>query len=333
MADFEDSNAPTWDNLHRRPASTSRDAVRRTIAFTDPATARRTRSTTGRAVLMVRPRGWHLVEKHVLVDGRPVPGSLFDFGLYFFHNARELLERGTGPYFYLPKMESHLEARLWNDVFVHAAAAARPAPRHHPATVLIETLPAAFEMDEILYELRDHSAGLNCGRWDYIFSFIKKLAERPGRRAPRPRPGHDGRSTSCAPTPSSSSRPATAAASTPWAAWRRRSPSSRPRRQRGGARQGARRQAARGQRRPRRHLGRAPRPRARRASEIFDAAHDGAEPARPRCARTCTSPRRDLLARPHRHPHRGGPPPQHRASACSTSRRGCAAPAACRSTT
>ena len=139
-----------------------------------------------------------------LVDGEPMSGSLFDFGLYFFHNAKELLARGTGPYFYLPKMESHLEARLWNDVFVHAqkrSSACRSGTIK--ATVLIETILAAFEMDEILYELRDHSAGLNCGRWDYIFSFIKKFAERPGARPARPRAGDDDARISCAPTASS----------------------------------------------------------------------------------------------------------------------------------
>ena len=130
-------------------------------------------------MLFVRPRGWHLPEKHVLVDGEPMSGSLFDFGLFFFHNAKELIERGTGPYLYLPKIESHLEARLWNDVFVYAQAQLGLPKGTIKATVLIETISAAFEMDEILWELRDHSAGLNCGRWDYIYSFIKKFAETP----------------------------------------------------------------------------------------------------------------------------------------------------------
>jgi malate synthase len=133
---------------------------------------------------MVRPRGWHLFEKHMTVDGNPVPGGLFDFGLYFFHNARALRERGTGPYFYLPKMESHLEARLWNDVFVFAQEKLDLPRGTIKATCLIETLPAAFEMDEILYELREHSSGLNCGRWDYIFSFIKKRANDPAAVLP-----------------------------------------------------------------------------------------------------------------------------------------------------
>ena len=132
-------------------------------------------STRRLAVLFVRPRGWHLVEKHMLVDGEPVAGGLFDFGLYFFHNAKELIARGSGPYFYLPKMESHLEARIWNDVFKLAQEELGIPQGTIRATVLIETIPAAFEMDEILYELRDHSAGLNCGRWDYIFSCIKSF--------------------------------------------------------------------------------------------------------------------------------------------------------------
>lgn len=177
MADFEDALAPTWDNLVDGQLNL-RDAVRREIEFSSPE-GKAYRLNDRTAVLMVRPRGWHLTEKHMLVDGAPVSGSLFDFGLYFFHNARELLERGTGPYFYLPKLESYLEARLWNEVFV-AAQEELGVPRGSiRATVLIETILAAFEMDEILYELREHSAGLNCGRWDYIFSCIKKLRSDP----------------------------------------------------------------------------------------------------------------------------------------------------------
>src|SRR6185436_4213144 len=151
------------------------DAVARRICFESPETRKTYELVAHPATLFVRPRGLHLPEKHFIVDGQPVPGSLFDFGLYLFHNARALREAKTGPYFYLPKLESHLEARLWNDVFLHAEKALELAPGTIKATVLIETLPAAFEMDEILYELREHSAGLNCGRWDYIFSFIKKL--------------------------------------------------------------------------------------------------------------------------------------------------------------
>jgi malate synthase len=172
MADFEDSNAPTWGNCLRGQVNL-RDAVRRTIELEVPETGKRYRLAERTAVLLVRPRGWHLVERHLYVDARPVPAALFDFGLYVFHNAAALLERGSGPYFYLPKLESHLEARLWNDVFLRAQEKLGLPSGTIKATVLIETLPAAFEMDEILYELREHSAGLNCGRWDYIFSYIK----------------------------------------------------------------------------------------------------------------------------------------------------------------
>jgi malate synthase len=183
MADFEDATAPTWQNQIEGQQHLA-DAIRRTIGYAEASTRRVYRLDAQVATLMVRPRGLHLVEKHVEIDGRAVPGALFDFGLYFFHNARELLARGSGPYFYLPKLESHLEARLWNDVFV-AAQELLGVPRGSVrATVLIETLPAAFEMDEILYELREHSAGLNCGRWDYIFSFIKKLRCDPAAVLP-----------------------------------------------------------------------------------------------------------------------------------------------------
>jgi malate synthase len=176
MADLEDSNSPTWHNTIEGQINL-RDAIRRTISFRNP-DGKEYRLKEKTAVLLVRPRGWHLNEKHVLVDGAPVSGSFFDFGLYFFHNMKELLARGTGPYFYLPKMESHLEARLWNDVFRFAQEYLGVPHGTVRATVLIETILGAFEMDEILYELRDHSAGLNCGRWDYIFSFIKKFRNR-----------------------------------------------------------------------------------------------------------------------------------------------------------
>lgn len=178
MADFEDSTTPTWENVLDGQLNLS-DAVRRTITFDDPATGKAYALKANPAVLFVRVRGWHLEERHVWVDGEPLSGSLFDFALFFFHNAREQLARGTGPYFYLPKLESHLEARLWNDVFVRAQDLLGVPQGTLRATVLIETILAAFEMDEILYELRDHSAGLNCGRWDYIFSFIKKLSGDP----------------------------------------------------------------------------------------------------------------------------------------------------------
>ncbi len=183
MADFEDSNAPTWENVVAGQVNLA-DAVRRTIEYTAPETGKRYALKETTATLVVRPRGWHLRERHVRVDGRDVPAALFDFGLYFFHNAKESLARGTGPYFYLPKMEHHLEARLWNDVFVHAQEALGVPRGSVRATVLIETLPAAFQMDEILYELREHSSGLNCGRWDYIFSFIKKRANDPAALLP-----------------------------------------------------------------------------------------------------------------------------------------------------
>jgi malate synthase len=172
MADFEDSNSPTWSNVLDGQANL-RDAVRGTIAYDDPDTGKSYRLGKTPALLMVRPRGWHLVERHFEVDGRPIPAALFDFGVFLFHNAKALIAKGTGPYFYLPKLQSHLEARLWNEVFVHAESTLGLPPGTIKATVLIETLPAAFEMDEILWELRDHAAGLNCGRWDYIFSFIK----------------------------------------------------------------------------------------------------------------------------------------------------------------
>ena len=181
MADLEDSNAPTWENVIQGQINL-RDAVRRTISLSTPTKEYKLNAET--AVLMVRPRGWHLLEKHVEVDGEQVSGALFDFGLYFFHNAHELLNRGTAPYFYLPKLESHLEARLWNDVFKDCQRVMRVPHGTVRATVLIETLPAAFELNEILYELRDHSAGLNCGRWDYIFSYIKRLGLNPKFRLP-----------------------------------------------------------------------------------------------------------------------------------------------------
>ena len=173
MADFEDSNAPTWNNNVDGQINL-RDAIRRTIEFTSPE-GKRYKLNDKIATLLVRPRGWHLNEKHALLGGQPISGSLFDFGLYFFHNTAQLAKNGSGPYFYLPKLESHLEARLWNDVFNFAQDALGVPRGTIRATVLIETILGAFEMDEILYELRDHSSGLNCGRWDYIFSFIKKF--------------------------------------------------------------------------------------------------------------------------------------------------------------
>lgn len=177
MADFEDSHSPTWNGTLEGQINLF-DAVRRQISFSSPE-GKKYSLNEKIATLIVRPRGWHLIEKHVLIDGKPISASLFDFGLFFFHNAKEQIKRGTGPYFYLPKMESHLEARLWNDVFIEAQKTLEIARGTIRATVLIETILAAFEMHEILYELREHSAGLNCGRWDYIFSFIKKFSHRP----------------------------------------------------------------------------------------------------------------------------------------------------------
>jgi malate synthase len=177
MADFEDALSPTWSNVIGGQLAVQ-DAVRRTLAFETLEKAYRLNERT--ATLLVRPRGWHLEERHLLVDGRPVSASLFDAGLFLFHNAAEALARGSGPYLYLPKLEGRLEARLWNDVLVHAQAAAGVPRGSVRATVLIETILAAFEMDEILFELREHAAGLNAGRWDYIFSFIKRFREQPG---------------------------------------------------------------------------------------------------------------------------------------------------------
>jgi malate synthase len=177
MADFEDSHAPTWEGTLQGQLNL-KDAVRGTVAYTSPE-GKEYRLGPTTATLLVRPRGWHLPEKHLRVDGQPVSASLFDFGLYLYHNAAALRARGTGPYFYLPKLEGHLEARLWADVFALAERELGLARGTVRATVLIETILAAFEMDEILYELRDHCAGLNCGRWDYIFSFIKKFRGRP----------------------------------------------------------------------------------------------------------------------------------------------------------
>lgn len=183
MADFEDSNSPTWDNVVLGQIHL-RDAVRKTIGFTDPNTGKTYSLQPKTAILMVRPRGWHLVESHLRVRGKPVPAALFDFGLFFFHNAQALVDRGSRPYFYLPKLQSHREAALWNSVFVKAQSVLGLPLGTIRATVLIETLPAAFEMDEILYELKDHSVGLNCGRWDYIFSYIKTLRNDPTRVLP-----------------------------------------------------------------------------------------------------------------------------------------------------
>jgi malate synthase len=183
MADFEDATTPSWGNLIEGQHNL-RDAVRRRISYCDSKTGKEYQLNPKVAVLLVRPRGWHLPEKHVLVDGQPMSGSLFDFGIFFWHNAKEQVARGTAPYFYLPKLESHLEARLWNDVFLYAQETLGLQRGTVKATVLVETILATFEMDEILWELREHSAGLNCGRWDYIFSFIKKFSNDPAAVLP-----------------------------------------------------------------------------------------------------------------------------------------------------
>lgn len=178
MADFEDSTSPTWNNIINGQINL-RDAVKRTISYHNEVNGKKYSLNEKTAILFVRPRGWHMEEKHVVVDDEFISASIFDFGLYFYHNVYELMKAGTAPYFYLPKMESHLEARLWNDVFVEAQKLLNIPVGTIKATVLIETILAAFEMDEILFELRQHSAGLNCGRWDYIFSFIKKFHAHP----------------------------------------------------------------------------------------------------------------------------------------------------------
>jgi malate synthase len=182
MADFEDSAAPTWELMMDGHINLM-DAVRRKISFTSPE-GKEYKLNPQIATLIVRPRGWHLLEKHILVDGKPAPGGIVDFALFFFHNAKEQLKRGTGPYFYLPKMQSHREARLWNAIFKDAQTLLKIPQKTIKATVLIETIWAAFEMDEILYELRDHIVALNCGRWDYIFSFIKTYRDHADRMIP-----------------------------------------------------------------------------------------------------------------------------------------------------
>ncbi len=183
MADFEDSSSPTFDNMLEGQRNL-RDAVRKTISYTDPTSGKQYALNPQTAVLIVRPRGWHLEEAHFLVEGKPMSGSLFDFGLYLFHNAKELLQRGTAPYFYLPKLENHLEARLWNEVIVYAQQQLGLPQGTIKATVLIETILAPFEAEEILFELKEHIVALNCGRWDYIFSYIKKFANDPTRLLP-----------------------------------------------------------------------------------------------------------------------------------------------------
>ena len=302
MADCEDSMTPTWDNVVQGQINL-RDAVARRIDFTSPEGKQYQLNPTI-ATLIVRPRGWHLYEKHVFVDGQQVPGAFVDFGLYIFHNHAELKRRGTGPYFYLPKTESHLEARLWAEVFRHAEARLGLAPQTIKVTVLIETILAAFEMDEILWELRDYIVGLNCGRWDYIFSFIKKFSRYPEfvlpDRGQVTMTTHFLRSYSKLLIKTTHRRGAFAmggmAAQIPI--------KGDPAANEAAHRQGARRQGARGRRRPRRHLGRAPGPGARGDGDLRPADAD-AEPAAPHARRrrdrrppTCWRSRRARSPRP-----------------------------------
>ncbi len=330
MADFEDSNSPTWANGVQGQVNLY-DAVRRTITFSAPETGKSYQLSDKVAVLFVRPRGWHLVERHVLVDGRPVPGGLFDFGVYFFHNAKELLARGSGPYFYLPKMESHLEARLWNDVFVRAAGGAGRAEGQREGH--LPHRDAARRVRDGRDPLRAARAlgGAQLRALGLHLQLHQEAARRPARGAARPRPGDDGPRVPgglrAAPhpdlPPARRARHGRHGGADP--------DQGRPGRQRGGARQGAGRQAARGEGGPRRHLGGAPRPGGPRQGHLRRA-HEGAEPAR-REARG-----REDRRRPSSSPCRRGSAPRPGCatrSACrsSTSRRGCAAPAACRSTT
>ncbi len=266
MADFEDANTPRWDN-NLQGHINLRDAIRRRIDFVSPE-GKSYKLGEKLATLFVRPRGWHLPEKHVLVDGQPISGGIFDFALYVFHNAKELVARGSGPYFYLPKLESHLEARLWNDIFVMAQDELGIPRGTIKATVLIETIVAAFEMDEILYELRDHSAGLNAGRWDYIFSCIKKLRSNRdfclADRALVTMTTHFMKSYAELLIKTCHRRNIHAmggmAAQIPI--------KNDEKCQRRGVREGQGRQGARGDVRPRRHVGRASGPRARRAGGV-----------------------------------------------------------------
>ena len=289
MADFEDANTPTWSNLIDGHINL-RDAIRRTITYTDPSTGKAYKLNPQTAVLLVRPRGWHLPEKHVLVDGQPMSGAIFDFALYFWHNAKELLARGTGPYFYLPKIESHLEARLWNDVFIHAQEALGIKRGTIKATVLIETILATFELDEILWELREHSSGLNCGRWDYIFSFIKKFASDPAAILPdRGRvtmTTHFMRSYSKLVIKTCHRREVHAMGGMSAYIPNKRDPVANQTRH--GA--GSRRQGTRGLRRPRRHLGRASRPRGAGQGSVRPL-HAHSRTRSTANSKMCTSPR------------------------------------------
>jgi malate synthase len=224
LADLEDASTPTWSNVIDSILNL-RDAATGSLSYTSPDGKEYTlRTDAPLAVVVARPRGWHLPEKHLLIDGEPAVGALVDFGLHFFHVAKQLVLNGHGPYYYLPKMESHLEARLWNEVFVYAQDFLGLGQGTIRATVLIETIPAAFEMDEILYELRDHASGLNAGRWDYLFSIIKYFRDA-GEEFVLP-----DRASVVMTAPNSWSRPATGAARSPWAAWPPSSPTAATRR-------------------------------------------------------------------------------------------------------
>ena len=253
MADFEDANSPTWSNLVEGQQNLI-DANERTISLDTGEKSYRLNDEV--ATLLVRPRGWHLPERHLFVDGEPVSGSLFDFGLYMFHSAGRAIARGSGPYFYLPKLESHLEARLWNDVFLHAQDALGIPRGTIRATVLIETILAAFEMEEILYELREHSAGLNAGRWDYIFSVIKKFRHRDDFVLPDRSAGDDDRAVHAGVHRAAGEDLPPTRRLRDGRHGRLHPQPARPGGDRGGAGQGARGQDARGRRRLRRHLGR-----------------------------------------------------------------------------
>ena len=303
MADFEDANSPTWENCIEGQRNLT-DALDRTIELDTG--EKRYRLNDEVAVLFVRPRGWHLDERHFEVDGEPISGSLFDFGLYFLRNHGR-----NGRYFYLPKLESHLEARLWNDVFCLAQDRLGVPRGTIKATVLIETILAAFEMDEILYELREHSAGLNAGRWDYIFSVIKKLGHRPEFVLPDRGDGDDGRAVHALllraaredVPPPRRARDGRHGRVHPLAA--------RPRGERRRAREGARGQGARGVAGLRRHLGRASRPRAGRDGGVRPRARRPAEPDRPAARRRARRRRRPARRRRHaRRDHRGRPAQQ-----------------------
>ena len=331
MADFEDANTPKWDN-NLQGHLNLRDAIRRRIDYTSPE-GKTYRLNEKTAVLFVRPRGWHLPEKHVLIDGQPISGGIFDFALYVFHNAKELLARGSGPYFYLPKLESHLEARLWNDVFVMAQDDLGVPRGSIRATVLIETLLAAFEMDEILYELRDALGGAQLRSLGLHLLVHQEAAEQPGLLPRRPRARHDDdafhEELRAAPgqdlPPAQHPRDGRHGGAD--------SGEERRGRERGGLRQGEGRQGARGDAGPRRHVGRPSGPRAGRARGVRPA-DAGAEPDRVEEAR-----RRAHHARPTSSSSSPNPRSPKRACAStstsrsSTSARGSPARARCRSTT